>query len=124
VINVAEIGEGPESRSLSEIVAEREAYWASQKVVQVRPDFVDQSVPLVPKADVRGGNGGTRTSGRYPWQIWADGDWHDIEEGTDFEMPVERFRTQLYNYARRHNMQVETMVTDRDRGILTFCFHA
>jgi len=59
---------------------------------------------------------------KYPWDEWMDGEWHDIQEGRDFHVPLESFRAQLYIKAARANMQVQTMVVSRREGILTFCF--
>jgi len=63
-----------------------------------------------------------RGKSRYPWSEWMDGDWHEVQRGVDFDQPAESFRSYLYNYAARHDMQVMTQIVSRKEDILAFCF--
>jgi hypothetical protein len=51
---------------------------------------------------------------QYPWEQWLDGSIWVLTHGEDFETDPVKFRTTIYQAARRHNKVVRTAVDDNE----------
>jgi hypothetical protein len=45
---------------------------------------------------------------KYPWRKWANGRWHKLVHGKDFDTGIEIFRTNACQWAKRNGYTVET----------------
>lgn len=45
---------------------------------------------------------------KYPWKCWLDGEWHEIEHGKDFQVPINNMRISMLTYARNNGFVIET----------------
>lgn len=51
---------------------------------------------------------GTRgPSARYPYRLWADGEWHSLTRGEDYRVQTAHFRIALNTWARNNEKSVE-----------------
>lgn len=49
---------------------------------------------------------------KHPWGVWLDGNWHEIEAGKDFNVPIKNMRIQVLTYCRNNGIQVQTRVLE------------
>jgi hypothetical protein len=54
-----------------------------------------------------------RRTEQYPWADWFDGLPRLIEEGEDYIVSTEAFRSSAYQAARRHGVKVSLAMMDR-----------
>lgn len=45
---------------------------------------------------------------RYPWSEWTNGATWAVQQGEDFDIPVESFRSLLHGYGMRNGMTCKT----------------
>lgn len=45
---------------------------------------------------------------KYPWKRWLNGEWHEIEHGKDFQVPITNMRISILTYARNNGLVIET----------------
>lgn len=45
---------------------------------------------------------------KYPWEVWMNGDPHNLTPGVSFSCSVESFRAQAHKNARDNNHKVRT----------------
>lgn len=50
----------------------------------------------------------------YPYRLWANGEWHRLERGTDYTIKTTSIRIMLSNYAREHGKTVQARKIESD----------
>ena len=45
---------------------------------------------------------------KYPWDLWMDGEYHEVIRGEDFEMPIPKFQTLLHRKAGDKDLKVKS----------------
>lgn len=51
---------------------------------------------------------GTR---RYPWETWMDGATWELEQGKDFDVSGDSFRSAAYTWSKRNGVRVSVSVS-------------
>jgi len=76
---------------------------------------------------------GVKKKSKYPWDKWLNGDIWDLnqegspeaeEDGSDFDIPVKNFRTNLYVAARERGKGVHTRLVRNETGIVFQAYEA
>jgi hypothetical protein len=62
---------------------------------------------------------GTRNT-RYPYHLWDNGEWHDIQRGHDFHVSVISVRMALHLWAKAHHRKLITRLIDTDTLSIRF----
>lgn len=68
---------------------------------------------------------GKQQEALYPWEKWFDGNIWELSPGTDFDIPVKSFCTQVYQRAKKWGFLVT--IQTKNRSVLvqrTHVFHA
>ncbi len=47
---------------------------------------------------------------KHPWAKWLDGNWHELTEKVDFDVPARNMRIQVLTYCRNNGIKVETRI--------------
>jgi len=53
----------------------------------------------------------TRTTGKYPWDEWLDGQARHLHEGQDYANTTKSLRTVAYRIGKERGIRVRTRVT-------------
>lgn len=59
-------------------------------------------------------------SAKYPYYLWADGGWHELRRGQDFDTSMPSFRAVIHEWARNNYFRLLTR--DVDPNTMAVCF--
>lgn len=62
---------------------------------------------------------GPRKITRYPYDIWSDGGFYELEKGVDFDCEIEQLRSVVSNHNKAHPETAVRIIQRKTRVFVT-----